>query len=74
MTIQEYWDLLCKHDWYYEFTDDGKKHSQGSWERKAIVELSSTSTEFLKLYTDFMQYYFSGLAYGTPKAPKPERP
>ena len=30
MTLREYWDMLNRHDWYYQFSDDHRIWSEGS--------------------------------------------
>ena len=74
MTLQEFWDMLNRHDWYYQFSDDHRQWSDGSKNADQIKLLSDISTGHKKLYEGFCKHYFGGESFKKPDSPKPERP
>lgn len=74
MNIQEYYDLLDKHDWFYQFSDDMSVYGAGEKAQKKIQTLSDTSTVHRDLYLSFQGYKFSGPSYKTAALAKPVRP
>ena len=76
-TLQEYYDMLEKHDWYYEFSDDSFVYFKGKSNRDELLRISQKEPLFPKAFRLFQSYQihmFSGPPWGTEKAPKPERP
>ncbi len=74
LTLEEYYDQLDKHDWFYEYSDDHTIWQKGSEERARLQRVSMQSPNHKKLWDGFNQYHFSGEAFGTDKNPKPKRP
>ena len=74
MNIQEYYDLLDEHDWFYQFSDDMRVYNAGNVAQKKIQHLSETSTVHRDLYLSFQGYIFSGPSYKTAHLTKPVRP
>lgn len=74
MTTQEYWDELNQHDWYYHYSDDGKVYNRGKSNEQRLDGHSLESDEHKAIFKAFSEHHFSGSAFGTDKAPKPERP
>lgn len=74
MTLQEFWDALEAHDWYYHFSDSGSVFSKGKKSEDRLLKLASTSVEYNDMFQAFRGHYFSGPQYSTPRIPKPERP
>lgn len=74
MTLQEFYDELNSHDWYYMYSDDHRVWSAGERDRKRLQELSKQIEGGQKLYEEFFEHHFSGEIFGTTEAPKPERP
>jgi hypothetical protein len=74
-TLQEYWDMLDRHDWYYAFSDDMKVYGHGSKESHKILTIAEAGgEEYLEMLGQFQKHFFSGQPWDTEKAPKPERP
>ena len=73
MNIQEYYDLLDRHDWYYDFSDDHGVWNAGRINADKLASLA-TSQEKKQLLNDFHSHKFSGKPWGTEEKPKPERP
>jgi|TARA_Y100000310_G_scaffold44394_1_gene41431 hypothetical protein len=74
MTLQEFWDMLNRHDWYYQFSDDHRIWSEGSKNSDQIRLLSDISPEHKKLYEGFCKHFFGGEHFNKVESPKPERP
>ena len=74
MTLQEFWDMLNRHDWYYQFSDDHRQWSDGNKNADQIKLLSDISAGHKKLYEGFCKHYFGGEAFNKTESPKPERP
>lgn len=74
MTLQEYYDQLASHDWYYHFSDDGRVYNAGYQEQNALKEIAKKSPEFQALYDAWHNYMFTGEPWGNERAPYPERP
>lgn len=63
--VQELWDLLEAHDWYYVYSDDHRYYVKGSNERKQIQAMVQENGILLRLFEDYSNYVFN-------KAEKPE--
>lgn len=74
MTLREFWDMLNRHDWYYQFSDDHRQWSEGNKNDSQIKLLSDISSDHKKLYEGFCKHYFGGETFKKPESPKPERP
>lgn len=74
MNLQEYWDLLNSHDWYYNYSDDQRVWSLGNKNDRKLRGIADSSPEHKRLYMGFVNYHFSGKDWNTEKEPKPERP
>jgi len=74
MTLQEFYDELDKHDWYYEYSDDHGVWNRGQSEWNRLYIAAKDSLEFQALMKSFHQHYYSGKPWGTDKQPKPNRP
>lgn len=74
MGLAEYWDNLNRHDWYYQFSDDHGVWCAGESDAGRLAALAMLSNEHKAMHEQFTKHYYSGEAWGTPRAPKPERP
>lgn len=75
MNLQDYYDLLEQHDWYYIFSDDHKVYEKGKSNQDKLVDLAEENgPKFKELYKAFGDHYFSGKPWDTEQKPKPERP
>lgn len=59
MTIQEYWDALKAHDWYYEYSDDGSVWRKGKDRERTLCALSHNKEDprFRELWDGFRACY-----------------
>ena len=70
MTLNEYDKLLRGHDWYYNYSDDGRVWRAGESVQSQIVRLSKTSEDHFTLYDAWSKHYFSGPSFDTEKFTK----
>jgi len=73
ISLREYWELLNKHDWYHEFSDDSFVSHFGRSAEHILEEMATTSLEHKLLFEHFREYVSSQIT-GLKKVAKPERP
>ena len=73
-TLNEFYDILNSHDWYFNYSDDHRVWTRGNRALNRIRHIAAESGQHNKLFQDFQNHHFSGEAFNTPKQPKPERP
>ena len=71
--MQEYYDLLEAHDWYYQYSDDHRVWRRGTGERDTLKKLSALSLRHRELFEAYYNH-MDPADIGGPKYPKPERP
>jgi hypothetical protein len=74
LTLQEYWDLLSVHDWFYDFSDDPSVVRRGGIEQARVDSIARQSNQHYTLLIQFKNHHNTGPRMGTPKFPKPKRP
>ncbi len=74
VSLAQYHDMLNRHDWYHSMSDDPRKMDRGEREAKILTAISNQSPEHKAMLEGFFNHHWSGPAWNTPKAPKPERP
>lgn len=74
VSLQEFYDQLNRHDWYFDFSDDICVCRKGREETARLTGIANQSPEHKALMDAFRDHYFSGESWGTEKKPKPERP
>ena len=73
MTLQEFYDLLKRHDWTYNYSDDHRVWQKGLDESKMIQHIlmgNSKDLRFRKLYDEYQAWAFDVEGDIT----KPEKP
>ncbi len=50
MEKKDFIDLLKKHDWYYQYSDDSRVYNKGKKERDYIERIVQIHPEFVELY------------------------
>jgi len=71
MTVEQYFALCAGFDWYYEFTDDYGVWQMSKKAHNNLMRWAEHSLTFMKLYTAWKQYMFSGSNFGTEQKPEP---
>lgn len=73
--LEDYFDALYKHDWFFSYSDDRNISERGAKEEARLSAIAqSHGGDFQKLMRAFRAYHFSGKAWNTNQAPKPLRP
>lgn len=52
MNKEEFQQMLDNHDWFYDWTDDGRVWRVGYARHQEILVIAKSSPEFAKLYDD----------------------
>jgi len=73
-SLAKYWDMLNKHDWYYTYSDDHGVYQRGVDSENELKRIAKHTYFHMALFDGFHKHHFSGEAWRTEKAPKPERP
>ena len=74
-TLAEFWDMLNAHDWYYNFSDDGRVWREGEKAQGRLRTIAAAGgMAYMTMIDAFSKHAFSGESWGTARAPKPERP
>ncbi len=58
MTPSEFFKLLEKHDWYYNYSDDHRAWEKGNSESKRIQSIAQEIPLFLDMYRDYSKFMF----------------
>lgn len=75
VSLRDYWDKLSRHDWYYNYSDDGSVWRRGEENESKLIAISRQSPEHKALYDGFKEHHFTGEGWTKKeKFPKPERP
>ena len=74
ISLQEFWDKLSSHDWYYPMSDDGRSYHAGKDSESKLLSLAKESEEHQALYDAWVAHKWSGDPWGTEQQPRPERP
>lgn len=74
MTLQEFYDKLESHDWFFEFSDDHFVWTRGNEQALELAAEAERDEQKQRLSEEYHDHVFSGPNFGTEKATKPERP
>ena len=72
-TLNDFFDRLKKHDWYYGFSDDMHVYDVGARDRREILDICKQSDPHFELFKRFSDYHFSGSGFGTEQKPRPSK-
>jgi hypothetical protein len=78
-TLQSYWDMLYRHDWYYDFSDDGSVRRAGQAAEAKLQAIAKASPEHQALWDGWSAHFFTGPTWAEPNyrevaPPYPPRP
>lgn len=68
MTLGEYWDLLSKHDWTFDMSDDHSVWKRGQAEKTTLQAIARYSDAHQDLYDQWHRFVWKS------DIPKPSRP
>ena len=61
MTLIEFYDLLARHDWSYQYSDDHRHWTKGRDESdviQRIVKNNNDNPQFRSLYEDYRSWFW----------------
>jgi hypothetical protein len=71
---QGFYDRCESFDWYYEYSDDHRVWQRGCAAHDALRAEAISDPEKDVIYQAWHKHMFSGVEFGTDKAPRPARP
>ena len=74
MTLNEFYDALKRHDWYYMYSDDGSVSRRGWDNHQVLTRTAKESVEHQAMFDGFKAHYTSGIGFGNEQSPLPVRP
>ena len=73
MNLQDFDQKLRNHDWFYNYSDDGRVWRAGEQVENEIRSISKLSPQHLALFEAWNQYYFSGPSFEKPQFTEAQR-
>lgn len=74
-TIEQFYDMLDRHDWFFGYSNDSRVYRNGSDNFDRLKEIAgSLDGDHAALLAAFQKHHFSGAPWSTPKWDKPARP
>jgi len=70
MNLKDFDKKLSLHDWFYDYSDDGRVWRAGLQAREEIEIIAKKSPEHQELYRTWIKYMFSGPSFNTDKFTK----
>lgn len=61
MDASEFFKLLEKHDWFYQYSDDHRAWTKGSDEAKRLQAIIQEDPLFTRMYLAYSDYMFKPL-------------
>jgi hypothetical protein len=74
VSLSDYWDMLNKHDWWYEFSDDRRVYNAAACQDKYLRAVAKQSQEHQSLFEGFHRHHFTGKPWDNEQSPKPAKP
>lgn len=64
LTIEEYFDMLGRHDWFYEYSDDHGVWQNGQATKVKLQSLAKTNDQFAIMFADYNSYINAVISEG----------
>jgi len=61
MDASEFFTLLEKHDWYYQYADDHRAWEKGNMESKRLQAIIQENDMWTRMYLAYSDYMFKPL-------------
>ena len=74
LTLVEFYDLLLRHDWTYQYADDHRHYAKGERERRQIQFVMDQNEEYTPVFRDLYNRYTEWVNAPHGDVTKPERP
>lgn len=73
ISLEAFWTVLCRHDWYFEFSDDFSVWKRGAESESQVKTIASQSDKHQQLFEAFQNYNFGGASFGTNRPDAPQK-
>ena len=73
ISLEAFWNVLCRHDWYFEFSDDFSVWKRGAESESQVKTIASQSDQHQAVYDAHLAYYFGGASFGTNRPDEPQK-
>lgn len=75
MSIEDFYEALERHDWFFGWSDDPRAYRDGTASYAALEKAAQAGGEaFQLLMSEYSKFCFSGKPWNTPEHPKPPAP
>ena len=74
VSLKDYWNMLNWHDWYYEFSDDGRVWREGKAAQEKLRAIAGQSPAHKDLFNGFASHHNDIMAHREPPTPIPPQP
>lgn len=64
LTIEEYFDMLRRHDWFYEYSDDHSAWQRGQAGKVELRNLAKANEQFAIMLEDYNNYINAVISEG----------
>ena len=64
LTVEEYFDMLKRHDWFYEYSDDHSVWQKGQSAKAELQSLAKTNDQFAIMLADYNSYINAVISEG----------
>lgn len=71
MRTKEFFEKCQNFDWFYEMSDDHRIWQNGERNKSYLKSLCENNPLFLRIWTDWQNYKYSGSSFGTIKLSVP---
>lgn len=71
---QAFFKMCESHDWYYEYSDDGRCWRKGREQYEKLQSMVAKHEDYREIYKSWVEYKFSGPHTNTEKKPRPIMP
>jgi hypothetical protein len=73
VSIEEYYHMLERHDWFYNYSDDHRVWKAGAAATERLIAIANQKGgRYQSMYSAYKAHIFSGEQWGTEKQAKPE--
>ncbi len=73
-TLHEFWTACKNHDWYTDWSDDGRVYAEGVHRRRLLQAIAMQSSEHQAIYKGWHDSVYSGSSFGREELAPPEEP
>ena len=71
LTLNEYFEMCKRHDWYYKMSDDHEWYLIGRQKEKELIQYAESNKRFDEIYKSWKKFAYSGDGFGVSGMKKP---